>query len=47
VLGAQDVEHRGRLRERARGILSTGAAGKYPHDWWPEGGIDGMLEHGG
>ena len=29
------------------GILSTGAAGKYPHDWWPEGGTDGMLEHGG
>jgi len=29
------------------GILSTGAAGKYPHHWWPEGGVDGMLEHGG
>jgi len=29
------------------GILSTGAAGKFPHHWWPEGGIDGMLEHGG
>ena len=29
------------------GILSTGAAGKYPHRWWPEGGTDGMLEHGG
>jgi len=29
------------------GILSTGAAGKYPHHWWPEGGTDGMLEHGG
>jgi len=29
------------------GILSTGAAGKYPHRWWPEGGVDGMLEHGG
>ncbi|MCC6889235.1 MAG: molybdopterin-dependent oxidoreductase [Hyphomicrobiales bacterium] len=29
------------------GILSTGAAGKFPHLWWPEGGIDGMLEHGG
>src|SRR6266545_3760369 len=29
------------------GILSTGAAGKYPHDWWPEGSTDGMLEHGG
>jgi len=29
------------------GILSTGAAGKYPHLWWPEGGTDGMLEHGG
>jgi anaerobic selenocysteine-containing dehydrogenase len=29
------------------GILSTGAAGTYPHHWWPEGGVDGMLEHGG
>ena len=29
------------------GILSTGAAGKYPHLWWPEGDTDGMLEHGG
>ncbi len=29
------------------GILSTGAAGKFPHRWWPEGGADGMLEHGG
>ena len=29
------------------GILSTGAAGKYPHHWFPEGGTDGMLEHGG
>jgi molybdopterin-containing oxidoreductase family molybdopterin binding subunit len=30
------------------GILSTGAAGKFPHTWWPEGGgTDGMLEHGG
>jgi molybdopterin-containing oxidoreductase family molybdopterin binding subunit len=29
------------------GILSTGAAGKFPHHWWPEGGLDGMLEHGG
>ncbi|MBI2320213.1 MAG: hypothetical protein HYU75_25220, partial [Betaproteobacteria bacterium] len=29
------------------GILSTGAAGKHPHRWWPESGIDGMLEHGG
>ncbi|MCC6609886.1 MAG: molybdopterin-dependent oxidoreductase [Burkholderiales bacterium] len=29
------------------GILSTGAAGKFPHHWWPEGGIDGMLQHGG
>jgi molybdopterin-containing oxidoreductase family molybdopterin binding subunit len=29
------------------GILSTGAAGKYPHRWWPDGGTDGMLEHGG
>ena len=29
------------------GILSTGAAGKFPHHWWPEPGADGMLEHGG
>ena len=29
------------------GILSTGAAGKYPHRWFPEGGTDGMLEHSG
>ncbi|OGA33635.1 MAG: hypothetical protein A3G80_04115 [Betaproteobacteria bacterium RIFCSPLOWO2_12_FULL_62_13b] len=29
------------------GILSTGAAGKFPHHWWPESGTDGMLEHGG
>ncbi|MCL4745416.1 MAG: molybdopterin-dependent oxidoreductase [Burkholderiaceae bacterium] len=29
------------------GIMSTGAAGKYPHRWWPESGTDGMLEHGG
>jgi anaerobic selenocysteine-containing dehydrogenase len=29
------------------GILSTGAAGKYPHHWFPEAGTDGMLEHGG
>ena len=29
------------------GILSTGAAGKFPHLWGPEGGTDGMLEHGG
>jgi molybdopterin-containing oxidoreductase family molybdopterin binding subunit len=29
------------------GILSTGAAGKNPFTWWPEGGKDGMLEHGG
>ena len=29
------------------GILSTGAAGEYPHHWRPEGGTDGMLEHGG
>ncbi|MDO8596532.1 MAG: molybdopterin-dependent oxidoreductase, partial [Sulfuricaulis sp.] len=26
------------------GILSTAAAGKHPHHWWPEGGTDGMLE---
>jgi len=29
------------------GILSTGAAGKHPQEWWPEGGADGMLENGG
>ena len=29
------------------GILSTAAAGKKPHRWWPEAGIDGMLEKGG
>jgi molybdopterin-containing oxidoreductase family molybdopterin binding subunit len=29
------------------GILSTAAAGKSPHEWWPEGGTDGMLEDGG
>lgn len=29
------------------GILSTGAAGKRPHLWWPEGGTDGLLEEGG
>lgn len=29
------------------GILSTGAAGKYPWRWQPEGGTDGLLEHGG
>ncbi|MBI2959681.1 MAG: molybdopterin-dependent oxidoreductase [Betaproteobacteria bacterium] len=29
------------------GILSTAAAGKHPHRWWPEGGTDGMLEDGG
>ena len=29
------------------GILSSGAAGKHPHHWWPEGGTDGMLESGG
>ena len=29
------------------GILSTGAAGKFPVHWYPEGGTDGMLEHGG
>ena len=28
--------------------MSTGAAGTFPHAWWPEGGgTDGMLEHGG
>jgi molybdopterin-containing oxidoreductase family molybdopterin binding subunit len=29
------------------GILSTAAAGKRPHQWWPEGGTDGLLEEGG
>jgi anaerobic selenocysteine-containing dehydrogenase len=29
------------------GILSSGAAGKHPHHWSPEGGTDGMLEEGG
>ena len=29
------------------GILSTAAAGKNPHRWWPQGGTDGMLEDGG
>ena len=29
------------------GILSTGATGRRPHEWGPEGGTDGMLEHGG
>ncbi len=29
------------------GILSTGASGKHPHYWWPEGGVDGLLEEGG
>ncbi|OGQ81206.1 MAG: hypothetical protein A3G40_07200 [Deltaproteobacteria bacterium RIFCSPLOWO2_12_FULL_57_22] len=29
------------------GILSTAAAGKRPHRWWPEGGTDGLLEKGG
>ncbi|MCC6888713.1 MAG: molybdopterin-dependent oxidoreductase [Hyphomicrobiales bacterium] len=29
------------------GIMSTGAAGKQPHHWAPEGGTDGMLEEGG
>ncbi|MBI2987230.1 MAG: molybdopterin-dependent oxidoreductase [Deltaproteobacteria bacterium] len=29
------------------GILSTAAAGKRPHRWWPEGGTDGLLEEGG
>ena len=29
------------------GILSTGAAGKKPFHWWPEGGTDGLLEKGG
>ena len=29
------------------GMLSTGAAGKHPHHWWPEVGVDGLLEHGG
>jgi anaerobic selenocysteine-containing dehydrogenase len=29
------------------GILSTGASGKHPHHWWPEAGVDGLLEEGG
>jgi molybdopterin-containing oxidoreductase family molybdopterin binding subunit len=29
------------------GILSTGAAGKRPFQWFPEGGTDGLLEKGG
>lgn len=29
------------------GILSTGAMGKNPFQWGPEGGIDGMLTHAG
>ncbi|MBI4523569.1 MAG: molybdopterin-dependent oxidoreductase [Deltaproteobacteria bacterium] len=29
------------------GILSTSAAGKRPHHWWPKGGADGLLEEGG
>jgi len=29
------------------GMLSTAAAGKRPHQWWPEGGTDGLLEKGG
>lgn len=29
------------------GILSTGAAGNHPWPWQPEGGTDGLLEHGG
>ncbi|MBI2817195.1 MAG: molybdopterin-dependent oxidoreductase [Acidobacteria bacterium] len=29
------------------GILSTGAAGDFPHHWWPKGGTDGLLEDGG
>ncbi len=29
------------------GILSTGAMGKNPYRWAPEGGIDGMLTHAG
>ncbi|MGC2775866.1 MAG: molybdopterin-dependent oxidoreductase [Bradyrhizobium sp.] len=29
------------------GILSTGASGKHPHHWWPEPGVDGLLEDGG
>ena len=29
------------------GIMSTAAAGKRPHHWWPEGGLDGLLEKGG
>ncbi|MBI4524189.1 MAG: molybdopterin-dependent oxidoreductase [Deltaproteobacteria bacterium] len=29
------------------GILSTAAAGKKPFLWWPDGGLDGLLEDGG
>jgi molybdopterin-containing oxidoreductase family molybdopterin binding subunit len=29
------------------GILSTGARGKNPYEWGPEGGVDGMLTHAG
>jgi len=29
------------------GILSTSAAAKHPHYFWPEAGTDGMLEKGG
>lgn len=29
------------------GIMSTGAAGKNPYHWWPEGGLDGMLQEAG
>ncbi|MDP2726179.1 MAG: molybdopterin-dependent oxidoreductase, partial [Dehalococcoidia bacterium] len=29
------------------GILSTGAMGKSPYKWGPEGGVDGMLTHAG
>lgn len=29
------------------GILSTGASGSDPWKWGPEGGTDGLLEHGG
>ncbi len=29
------------------GIMSTSAAGKNPHYWWPKGGTDSLLEEGG
>ncbi len=29
------------------GIMSTGATGENPYHWGPDGGRDGMLEHGG